>query len=260
MDILQKAEKAISVSSTEPDDELSKPAEQSTSSPLMHDEKPEMAVKALRTGTNTFAKDFKKKYQFDILSGPRATFCLAVVCERLKKIMSANSEAPSVLDLQVASPSLSNRPSSSLVSPSTKATSLVEPPVPLPSAHAYRLPSAANPLHYPQPRRSCRPWHHFCMRPLQSHLSDITHESSFDIEAWYMEPRGLPGSVNPWIAQFSAKGIPADPHSDLPCVEPETRLNLHGIMSFEAAYVEDVEKEVAMEVDGDAQPADAPKK
>jgi len=37
---------------------------------------------------------FKTKYKVDILSSPKATFRLAVGCERLKKIISANSEAP----------------------------------------------------------------------------------------------------------------------------------------------------------------------
>ncbi|KAF8550236.1 hypothetical protein OG21DRAFT_1525255, partial [Imleria badia] len=72
MDILQKAEKATSVSSTEPDDELSKPAEQSTSSLLMHDEK--MAVKALRTVRNSHRRQGTLPYMpFNVLLGDQHT-------------------------------------------------------------------------------------------------------------------------------------------------------------------------------------------
>ncbi|KAF9234284.1 Hsp70 protein-domain-containing protein [Melanogaster broomeanus] len=64
----------------------------------------------------------------------------------------------------------------------------------------------------------------------------------FDIEARYLEPEGLPGGINPWIVTFSTKNVPADPRGDLTCVKLKTRLNLHGIMSFDSAYVEEVEE------------------
>lgn len=41
-----------------------------------------------------FANEFKTKYKIDVLSNPKATFRLAAQCERLKKILSANAEAP----------------------------------------------------------------------------------------------------------------------------------------------------------------------
>ncbi|KAI6037550.1 heat shock protein 70 family [Pisolithus marmoratus] len=41
-----------------------------------------------------FAAQFKQKYKIDVLSSPKATFRLAVACERLKKVLSANMEAP----------------------------------------------------------------------------------------------------------------------------------------------------------------------
>lgn len=41
-----------------------------------------------------FAEEFKTKYKIDVLSNPKATFRLAAQCERLKKILSANAEAP----------------------------------------------------------------------------------------------------------------------------------------------------------------------
>ncbi|KAH8813517.1 heat shock protein 70 family [Flagelloscypha sp. PMI_526] len=41
-----------------------------------------------------FAAEFKEKYKIDVLSSPKATFRLASGCEKLKKILSANLEAP----------------------------------------------------------------------------------------------------------------------------------------------------------------------
>jgi heat shock protein 4 len=75
----------------------------------------------------------------------------------------------------------------------------------------------------------------------------------FELDAVYAEPSGLPGAINPWIATFTAKAIPPDASGDLTCVKLKTRLNLHGIMSFESAYTEQVEeREEGMDVDGEA--------
>lgn len=41
-----------------------------------------------------FAKEFDAKYKIDVLSSPKAVFRLATGCERLKKVLSANAEAP----------------------------------------------------------------------------------------------------------------------------------------------------------------------
>ncbi|GJQ11868.1 hypothetical protein GpartN1_g3659.t1 [Galdieria partita] len=41
-----------------------------------------------------FASEFGKKYKLDIRSNPRATIRLRVACEKLKKVLSANPEAP----------------------------------------------------------------------------------------------------------------------------------------------------------------------
>jgi heat shock protein 4 len=75
----------------------------------------------------------------------------------------------------------------------------------------------------------------------------------FEIDAEYAEPATLPGGINPWIARFTAQAVPPSPNGDLTCVKLKTRLNLHGIMSFENVYTEEVEeREEAMEVDGEA--------
>lgn len=41
-----------------------------------------------------FAAEFKTKYNIDVLSNPKATFRLLAGCERLKKVLSANTFAP----------------------------------------------------------------------------------------------------------------------------------------------------------------------
>jgi heat shock 70kDa protein 4 len=88
-------------------------------------------------------------------------------------------------------------------------------------------------------------------------------KDAFEIEAVYAEPAMLPGSINPWIAKFSAKTVPPDAKGDLQAIKLKTRLNLHGIMSFEAAYVEEVEEREekdAMQVDGEPEAEAKPKK
>lgn len=41
-----------------------------------------------------FAAQFQTKYKIDVLSSPKAVFRLAAACEKLKKVLSANAEAP----------------------------------------------------------------------------------------------------------------------------------------------------------------------
>ncbi len=41
-----------------------------------------------------FSEEFKGKYKIDVMSNPKGTFRLAAGCERLKKVLSANAEAP----------------------------------------------------------------------------------------------------------------------------------------------------------------------
>lgn len=43
---------------------------------------------------NHFAEQFKTKYKIDVLSNPKATFRLAAGCDKVKKVLSANLEAP----------------------------------------------------------------------------------------------------------------------------------------------------------------------
>ncbi|CUA66922.1 Heat shock protein homolog pss1 [Schizosaccharomyces pombe 972h-] [Rhizoctonia solani] len=41
-----------------------------------------------------FAAEFKEKYKIDVMSSPKAIFRLITACEKLKKVLSANAEAP----------------------------------------------------------------------------------------------------------------------------------------------------------------------
>ncbi|KAL6299797.1 heat shock protein 70 family [Sparassis latifolia] len=86
----------------------------------------------------------------------------------------------------------------------------------------------------------------------------------FDLEARYAEPAALPGGINPWIASFSARNVAPDDKGDFTCVRVRTRLNVHGVMSFEQAFVEVEEeredKNDAMQVDAPEGEAAPPKK
>ena len=66
----------------------------------------------------------------------------------------------------------------------------------------------------------------------------------FELEARYQEGASSPKGINPWIGKFTIKNVEKSSSGDLTCVKVKARLNLHGIMNFEGAYmVEEVEKE-----------------
>ncbi|KAG6865525.1 hypothetical protein C0991_001847 [Blastosporella zonata] len=87
-------------------------------------------------------------------------------------------------------------------------------------------------------------------------------KETFDLEAVYAEPSLIPTGINPWISKFTAKQVPSDA-GEAATVKVKARLNLHGILSFQAAYVDEIEEKeespAAMDVDS-AEPAAPPKK
>jgi heat shock protein 4 len=89
-------------------------------------------------------------------------------------------------------------------------------------------------------------------------------DQPFDLEARYADPSVLPGAINPFVARFHAKSVGPDAKGDPNIVKVRTRLNPHGILNFEGAYIEEevIEKEEPMEVDGaaDGEAAAPPKK
>ncbi|KAJ1988245.1 adenyl-nucleotide exchange factor sse1 [Dimargaris cristalligena] len=72
----------------------------------------------------------------------------------------------------------------------------------------------------------------------------------FDVEAYYARPEELPHGIKPWLGRFSIKGVTADPKGELSTIKVKARLNIHGILSVDSAYVvEDVPGEEEEEVD-----------
>jgi heat shock 70kDa protein 4 len=53
------------------------------------------------------------------------------------------------------------------------------------------------------------------------------HKEAFDIVSAYMEPESLPGTINPWLAKFTAKSVLPDASGGVTCMKLKTRLNLH---------------------------------
>ncbi|KAG0370689.1 heat shock protein 70 family [Gamsiella multidivaricata] len=79
----------------------------------------------------------------------------------------------------------------------------------------------------------------------------------FDLEAQYAQPESIPAGINPWIARFSIKNV--EPINGEPvCVKVKARVNIHGVLSVESAYVvEEVVKEEPVEAPkADAAPAE----
>jgi heat shock protein 4 len=83
-------------------------------------------------------------------------------------------------------------------------------------------------------------------------------KAPFDIEAVYADPSSLPGSVNPWVGRLTVKDVGPTPTGDYSTVRVKARLNLHGILSFEAVYTEEIEEKEEMQVDGES--SEPPKK
>ncbi|KAF9000420.1 heat shock protein 70 family [Cyathus striatus] len=275
---------------------------------------------------NHFAEEFKTKYKIDVMNNPKAIFRLTSGCEKLKKILSANSDAvlnvESIMTDIDATSKLTREELEALIQPvlerivPTLQNALAESGVPLDEIAAIEL--VGGTTRVPAVKQKIQ--EAFGGKPLSTtlnqdeaiargatfacamlspvfrvrdfHIHDINHypikvqwaatptdpdedtelivfpqgnaipstkvlsfyrKEPFTIESVYAIPSGLPGGISPWIGQFSAKGVPVDPKGDATCVKLKTRLNLHGVMSFEAAYVEEVEeKEEApapMEVD-----------
>ncbi|KAG0304790.1 adenyl-nucleotide exchange factor sse1 [Dissophora globulifera] len=69
----------------------------------------------------------------------------------------------------------------------------------------------------------------------------------FDLEAQYAEPESIPAGINPWIARFSIKNV-APVNGEPACIKVKARINIHGVLSVESAYVvEEVVKEEPIE-------------
>ncbi|KAG0707014.1 heat shock protein 70 family [Suillus ampliporus] len=273
-----------------------------------------------------FAAQFNAKYHIDVLSSPKATFRLGVGCEKLKKVLSANIEAPlnveslmndidassklnretyeelisGVLD-RIAAPLQQALAESGLSIDAIDTVELVGGTTRIPAVRTRIQEALGGKLlsttlnqeeaiargatfacAFQSPTFRVREFHvhdiaqypiKVCWERSNADPDDDTElvvfprgngipstkiltfyrKEPFEIDAEYVDPAGLPGGINPWIARFTAQGVPPSPNDDLTCIKLKTRLNLHGIMSFESAYTEEVEeREEAMEVDGEA--------
>ncbi|KAE8225021.1 hypothetical protein CF319_g2174 [Tilletia indica] len=94
-------------------------------------------------------------------------------------------------------------------------------------------------------------------------------KSDFELEASYADPSQIPTGINPWLGKFTIKGVKPTATGDHSIVKVKARLNQHGIINFESAYlVEEVEKEEevpvieagAMDTGDDAAPPKTEKK
>ncbi|EIW72554.1 hypothetical protein TREMEDRAFT_36779 [Tremella mesenterica DSM 1558] len=264
-----------------------------------------------------FATEFKTKYKIDVMSSPKAVFRLTTGCERLKKVLSANAEAPlnveSIMTDIDASSSLSRETFENLVdhllsrfnAPLEQALSEAGLTVEQIDAvelvgGSTRVPAIKERIQaffggkilgftLNQDEAVARGATFACaalspvFRVRDFAVHDITkypikvswekepgnpdedtelvvfpsgnnipstkvltfyRQGPFELEARYDETAVLPGGTSRWIGKYTIKGVEKPASGDLACVKVKARLNLHGIMSFEGAYmVEEVEKE-----------------
>ena len=274
-----------------------------------------------------FSEEFKTKYKIDVLSSPKATFRLQAGCDKVKKILSANAEAPlnveSIMNDVDASSRLTREEYEQLIAPVLER---IEAPIKQALADSgltleqidaielvggcTRIPAVRARIQsvftgktlsttLNQDEAAARGATFACamlspiFRVREFSMHDITpypikvnwerqpedpdedtelvvfpkgnvvpstkvltfyRKGTFDLETQYADPSVLPGAINPWIAKFTAKDVPPTETGDLTIVKVRVRVNLHGVVSFEQAYVEEIEeKEEAMNVDGEEQ-------
>lgn len=259
-----------------------------------------------------FAEEFKSKYKIDVLSNPKATFRLSAGCEKLKKILSANSEAPlsveSIMNDIDASSRLTRDQLESLIDDvlvriepvihraiadsgltldQIESVELVGGSTRVPAVRAkIQQAFAGKPLSFTlnQDEAVARGATFSCamlspvFRVREFHVHDITHypikvqwppldtdpddetelivfptgngipstkvlsfyrRKPFDVEAVYVDSAH---GGDPLIAKFQATEVPVDPKGDPTVVKVKTRLNTHGVLSFESVYVEEIEE------------------
>ena len=278
-----------------------------------------------------FAEEFKTKYKIDVLSNPKATFRLYASAEKLKKILSANAEAPlsveSIMNDVDASSKLSREQYEQLIAgvldriPAPLQRAVEESGLTLEQIDAIelvggstRIPAVRAKIQSVFPSKtlsttlnqdeacargatfSCATLspvfrvrdfaiHDIAIYPIkvrwEKSLADEDEDTElvvfprgngipstkvltfyrkapFDVEAAYADPSGLPGSFNPWVGRLTAKDVGPSSTGDYSTVRVKARLNLHGILSFEGVYTEEIEEKEEMQVDGET--SEPPKK
>jgi heat shock 70kDa protein 4 len=62
-------------------------------------------------------------------------------------------------------------------------------------------------------------------------------KAPFDVEVAYADPAGLPGKVNPWVGRYTIKNVKPAADGDFSVVKVKARMNLHGVLNVESAYI-----------------------
>jgi heat shock 70kDa protein 4 len=73
---------------------------------------------------------------------------------------------------------------------------------------------------------------------------------AFDIDLGYADPEHLPGKMNPWIGRYTIKNVTPSAEGELSVVKVKARMNLHGVLNVESAYIvaeEEVEEPIKEE-------------
>ena len=278
-----------------------------------------------------FSEEFKTKYRIDVLSNPKAIFRLYASAEKLKKVLSANAEAPlnveSIMNDVDASSKLTRDQYEQLIAdildriPGPLQRALEESGLTIEQVDAIelvggstRVPAVRAKIQSVFPgktlsttlnqdeacARGCTfacatlspvfrvrdfAIHDVAIYPIKvrwekspadeeedtelvvfprgngipsTKVLTFYRKAPFDIEAVYAEPATLPGSVNPWVGHLAVKDVGPSATGDYSTVRVKARLNLHGILSFEAVYTEEVEEKEEMQVDGES--SEPPKK
>ncbi|EIN11202.1 heat shock protein 70 [Punctularia strigosozonata HHB-11173 SS5] len=273
-----------------------------------------------------FSEEFKTKYKIDVMSNPKATFRLQASCEKLKKILSANSEAPlnveSIMNDIDATSKLTREEYEALIGelldriPAPIQAALDQAGLKLDDVHSIeliggstRIPAVRAKIQSVFPGKtlsttlnqdeavargatfSCAMLspvfrvRDFAITDIANYSVKIQWEKQpgdqdedteltvfargqtipstkvltfyrsgpFDLQAVYAEPATLPGGINPWIGQFTAKNLGPEPPKDSVPVKVRVRLDNDGLVSFQSAYLEERTEveETPMEVDGE---------
>lgn len=77
----------------------------------------------------------------------------------------------------------------------------------------------------------------------------------FDLEAYYAYPEEIPTGVNPWVGRYSIKNVEAA-NGEPAQIKVKARLNIHGVVSVDAAYtveerIEEVEEKQSPAKEGE---------
>lgn len=264
-----------------------------------------------------FAKEFSTKYKLDLASNPKAMFRLSAAVEKMKKILSANAQAPisveSIMNDVDVSAMMKREELEALVQPLlTKTTEPLQRALSdagISAADIEAIEMVGGCTRVPAIKEAISAFfggkqlsftlnqdeavargcafgcailspvlrvrdfavHDLTPYPIEfswEKTDDIPDEDSqlevftknnvvpstkiltfyrkeaFTLTATYTDPSALPGKTNPWIGSYTIKNVTPNSTGDYAIVKVKARLNLHGILNVEQAYVvEEVEVE-----------------